>query len=397
MTDVNSEIKVAIEAFETKQKELDSFLKTAEGDLQSVGADAKEAAKIANEMAKDVKGHATRLFDLEQKLADSVVNQKESSQTLGEMLIKSASYKAFAEGSAAKARMEFKNTIIGQDAGGNSSNILVPQQRLPGIIPGSFRELRIRDAVPSGATGSNAIEYTKELSYTTAAAETAEGVLKPESDLIFELVQTPVRTIAHWIKLSKQVLDDAAQLASYVDGRLRYGVELRVDKQLLLGNGVGQNLSGMMNPGNFVSFTPTPGDTQLDNLNRAIYEIWEGDYAPTAMILSPSDWGAIERIKGDDEHYVIGNPQGTITRVLWGLPVVVSNAMPAGSFLMGAMPIAYQVWDRQSVVVELSEQDEDNFKTNLVTVRAEARLALAVYRPESTRSGLLVSGDPSAS
>lgn len=390
MTDINLEIKAAVEAFEAKQKELDAFLKTAETELQSVGANAKEAAKVADQMAKDVKGHATRLFDLEQKLADGVANQKEAPKTLGELLIKSASYKAFAEGSSAKARIEFKNTILGQDGAGNSSNILVPQQRLPGIIPGSFRDLRIRDAVPSGSTNSNAIEYTKELTFTNAAAETAEGVRKPETDLVFELVQTPVRTIAHWIKLSKQVLDDAAQLASYVDGRLRYGVELRIDNQLLLGNEAGQNLSGMMHPGNFVPFTPTPGETQLDNLNRAIYEIWSGDYAPTAMILSPADWGAIERIKGDDEHYVIGNPQGTLTRVLWGLPVVVSNAMPPGSFLMGAMEIAYQIWDRQSVVVELSEQDEDNFKTNLVTVRAEARLALATYRPESTRSGLLV-------
>jgi HK97 family phage major capsid protein len=207
----------------------------------------------------------------------------------------------------------------------------------------------------------------------------------------FELASAPVRTIAHWLKLSTQVLDDAPALASYIDTRLRYGVELRIDQQLLNGNGTGQNISGMTDSGNFTAFTPTPGETALDSINRAIYAVYAADYAPTAMIMNPADWGAIERIKGNDEHYIIGNPQGTIGRVLWGLPVVVSNTMTSGKFLLGAMPIAYQVWNRQGTVVEMYAQDEDNVQRNLVTVRAESRLALAVYRPISVQYGDLVS------
>lgn len=383
MTDINVEIKEAVDGFKAKQAELDSFITDAKTQLAANGTEAKEAAKKADELLSKFTDQADRLHDIEQKLAEGVKNGKEAPKTLGGLLIASEGYKNFVSGNAGKARVEFKNTIVGSDA-------LVAPQRLPGIIPGAFRDLRIRDVIPAGATSSNSIEYTRELAFTNAAAETAEAGAKPESDLTFELATTPVRTIAHWLKLSKQVMDDAPALQSYVDTRLRYGVDLRIDNQLLKGDGTGSNLSGMLNTGNYTAFTATAGDTALDSLNKAIYQVWAADYAPTAMVLSPTDWGAIERLKDTNENYVVGDPvSGTLGRNLWGIPVVISNTMTAGQFILGAMNIAYQVWNREGVVVEMSESDDTNFTSNLVTVRAESRLALASYRPASVVGGAL--------
>jgi HK97 family phage major capsid protein len=176
-------------------------------------------------------------------------------------------------------------------------------------------------------------------------------------------------------------MDDAPALASYVDTRLRYGVEQRIDAQLLNGNGTGQNISGMTNSGNYTAFTPESGDNAIDSINRAIYEVIGADYAPTAIMMNPKDWGAIERTKINDS-YVFGSPGLAVGPVLWGLPVVVTNAMTEG-----AMDVAYQVWNRQGTIVEMSESDDTNFQKNLVTVRAESRLALAVYRPASVQYG----------
>jgi HK97 family phage major capsid protein len=378
-------------AFELNAKKLDEFIANAKKELGDADGKAAEAVKSAEALAKQHETLVTRMTEAEQKLAEGLKKGTERPATVGETFIKSEAYQAFRDGKQAKVRLELKNTITGQEGSPpENSDVLVPPSRLPGIIPGAFRSLRIRDVIPSGATASNAVEYTRELAFVNRAAETAEGETKPESDVTFELVSAPVRTIAHWLKLSKQVLDDAPALASYIDVRLRYGVDLRIDTQLLRGNGSGQNISGMMNSGNFTAFTPATGDTALDSINRAIYQVWAADYAPTAMVMGPADWGAIERIKGDDEHYVIGNPQSALGPTLWGLPVVISNAMTPGKFILGAMDIAYQVWNRQGTAVEMYEQDEDNVQTNLVTVRAENRLALAIYRPASVVSGNLV-------
>lgn len=380
------EANETIKAFTDEQKKVHAALNDS---LKATGEDAKAAVKKAEEAATELQKHSARLLDIEQKMGDAVIQSKAAPETLGQMVIKSDAFKQYAAGATGKLKFQ-ANTIIGQSGSPleNSSTIVAPQ-RLAGIIPGATRLLRIRDILPQGNTTSNLVEYSRELLFTNNAAETNEGVKKPESVLTFEEANAPVKTIAHWIKVSKQVLADAPALQSYIDTRMRYGVEYRIDSQLINGNGTNPNISGLLDSGNFTAAdTPLTADTALDTLNKAIYKVYEADYAPTAILLNPADWGAIERTKATDGQYIIGNPTGLLGPVLWGLPVIVSNAVPQGTFLVGAFDIAAQVWNRENTVVELFEQDEDNVQKNLLTLRAEARLALAIYRPAS-----LVSGD----
>lgn len=379
---MSDQLNQVVEAIEKKQSEIDAMLKSA-------GAESKSAVEAAEKAAKELKAMGDRLLEIEQKQAEGIKKGYEMPKSLGESFATSDEFKAFAEGRTSKARLEIKNTITGQSGSpaSNSDTIVAPQRQV-GIVAGAFRNLRIRDIMPSGTTSSNLVEYTRELAFTNAAAETAEGATKPEATLTFELASAPVKTIAHWLKLSKQVMDDAPALASYVDTRLRYGVDLRIDQQLLNGNGSGQNIGGLAKAGNHTAFTPASGDNAIDSINRAIYLVAAADYNATAIILNPADWGAIERTKTQDDAYVFGAPQ-RLAPTLWGLPVVATNTMTAGKFMVGAFDMAAQVWNRQGTVVEMSEADDTNFQKNLVTVRAEARLALAIYRPVSIQYGNL--------
>ena len=377
---MSDQLNQVVEAIEKKQSEIDSMLKSA-------GAESKSAVEAAEKAAKELKAMGDRLLEIEQKQAEGIKKGYEMPKSLGESFATSDEFKAFAEGRTSKARLEIKNTITGQSGSpaANSDTIVAPQRQV-GIVSGAFRTLRIRDVMPSGTTSSNLVEYTRELAFTNSAAETAEGATKPEAALTFELVSAPVKTIAHWLKLSKQVMDDAPALASYVDTRLRYGVDLRIDQQLLNGNGSGQNIGGLAKAGNHTAFTPSSGDNAIDSINRAIYAVAAADYNATAIILNPADWGAIERTKTNDDAYVFGAPQ-KLAPTLWGLPVIATNTMTQGKFMVGAFDMAAQVWNRQGTVVEMSEADDTNFQKNLVTVRAEARLALAIYRPASIQYG----------
>lgn len=379
---MSDQLNQVVEAIEKKQSEIDSMLKSA-------GAESKSAVEAAEKAAKELKAMGDRLLEIEQKQAEGIKKGYEMPKSLGESFATSDEFKAFAEGRTSKARLEIKNTITGQSGSpaANSDTIVAPQRQV-GIVSGAFRTLRIRDVMPSGTTSSNLVEYTRELAFTNSAAETAEGATKPEAALTFELVSAPVKTIAHWLKLSKQVMDDAPALASYVDTRLRYGVDLRIDQQLLNGNGTGQNIGGLAKAGNHTAFTPSSGDNAIDSINRAIYAVAAADYNATAIILNPADWGAIERTKTNDDAYVFGAPQ-KLAPTLWGLPVIATNTMTAGKFMVGAFDMAAQVWNRQGTIVEMSEADDTNFQKNLVTVRAEARLALAIYRPASIQYGNL--------
>lgn len=357
----------------------------------------KEAVAKAEKIAKEVEDISVRLVEAEQKLVEGIHSGKEPPKSLGQLVAESDEYKAFAARKTKNLSISFDkdmfvqaNTITGQAGSpASNSNILVPADRMPGVIPGAFRRLRVRDIIPSGVTTSNACEATRELVFTNNSAETAEGASKPESVLTFELYSTPVVTIAHWLKVSKQVREDAPALISYIDTRLRYGVDLREDQQLIAGDGTGQNLTGMTISPNITAFTPATGDNALDSLNKAKYIIDNADYMATAIVMNPLDWGAIERTKvgSADDRYVVGDPRSALGPFLWGLPVVVTPSMTQGKLLVAAFDIAFMYWLRSETTVEMFEQDDTNAQKNLITIRAEKRAALAGQRPASVRYG----------
>ena len=376
MTDV-IEVKDALSSLD---QQVSDFIKETNEQVSSFGSLTKSQAEKMKALEEKAEEMAARVLELEQKGAES--GEPEPELTGGEMFVKSEQFEAFKAGRARKASLEVKNTIIGSDA-------TVAPDRQAGIVSGADRQLRIADVLIKGNTTSNAIEYTRENVFTNNAAETAEAAVKPQSDITFTLQTAPVRTIAHWIKLSKQVIDDAPMLASYVDGRMRYGVEYRLDSQLLNGDGVGSNISGLLDAGNYTVFTPGAGIPAVDNIRKSITVVQQADYSPNAVILNPADVEAIDLSKDSQGAFIAADPRSGIPSSVWGLPIVVTNAMTAGQFLIGAFSMAAELWNRQGVVVELFEQDDTNVQSNLVTLRAEMRVALTVYRPASLVGGAL--------
>lgn len=391
------QIKGALDAHEAK---ITAALERYEGQVKEAGKVAGETRAELVALAEKHGALASQLTAIEQKLADGTDGDTPAVQTVGEQVMASDQYKAFMEGRASRIRVEVKNTILGEGGSPQDpTDTIVPSQRLPGIVAGAFRALRLLDALPRGVTNSNLVEYTRELAYTNAAAETAEGVAKPQSSLTFELVQDPVRTIAHWLKVSKQALSDAPALQSYIDRRLRHGVENRLEYQVVNGNGTSPNLSGILASGNYTSFSAVAGESEFDAISRAKYAVMAADYTPGLVLLNPADWGALERTKDGQDNYVAGNGaalsyvQSGITPTIWGLPAIASNNVPEDRFIVLA-PDAVQLMMRAGTVVEMFEQDEDNVQKNLVTVRAEVRAAFSIYRTAAIVAGNLRAGSP---
>lgn len=398
MSEHNAELDAAVKAVEDK---LTEAVSKYEGEVKENGkaaealrADVKAISEDYKTLIEEKEVLSERLKELEQQAAEGFKGAgAEPNQTWGEIFTGSDVFEQYKSGSMGKARVEVKNTILGESGSPQDpENTLVPEQRLPGIVPGAFRMLNILDFVPTGATNSNQIEYTREASWTNDAAETAEAGSKPESDLTFELVNDPVRTIAHWLKVSKQVLDDAPALSSYIDRRLRHGVRKRLQTQVLKGNGTSPNIEGLDQSGRHTAFTPTSGDQQFDSLNRAKYAVIAADYSPNVIFLNPADWGAMERLKRTDDGYVAGENNALayinngLTPTIWGLPVVASNDVASGKFYL-LDSNAMQLFMRQGAVVEMFEQDDTNVQQNLITVRAEIRAALAVFTPAAIQYG----------
>jgi HK97 family phage major capsid protein len=254
----------------------------------------------------------------------------------------------------------------------------------------------VRQLLAQGNTNSNQIEYVRETGFTNNAAPVSENPTdpKPESNIVYTLDNAPVVTIAHWIRASKQILADAGQMAGLIDGRLRYGLELAVEDQLLNGSGVGLNMDGLVNQATAYA---NPGvtvanETRIDRIRLAMLQVALAEYVADGIILNPIDWTGIELTKDAENRYIFTSPTVNGAQTLWGMPVVPTQSMAVGEYLTGAFRLGAQVWDREQANVQVSTEDRDNFVKNMVTILAETRLALTVYRPEAFVTGAFESG-----
>ena len=260
----------------------------------------------------------------------------------------------------------------------------IQNTRLPGVLELPQRRMTVRDLISSGQMDGGTLEYVQEKGFTNNAGMVAEGAAKPSSDIQLELKSTSAKVIAHWMKASRQVLSDFSQLRSIIDQRLLYGLAFKEEDQLLNGDGTGQNLLGIIPQATaYVAPITLPDATSIDYMRLAMLQAALAEYPATGHVMHPSDWAFIETLKDAGGNYIIGNPQGTLSPTLWGLPVVTTQAIAVDKFLTGAFKLGAQLFDRWQARVEIATENEDDFIKNLITVLAEERLALAVYRPEA--------------
>jgi HK97 family phage major capsid protein len=338
----------------------------------------------------DIKG---RFEDAEQKMSRRGQEEGGRTKSIADQIFENDEFKSLAENprSGKSVRIAVKDVTSATTDAAGSAGALVTPDRQSSILALPEQRLTVRDLIAPGSTNSNSIEYLQETGFTNNAGPQAkEGDLKNESDIKFGDATAAVRTIAHWIRASKQILEDAPMLQSYLEGRMRYGLKLNEDRQLLNGDGTGGNLLGMIPQATaFADPADMEEYTILDQLRLAMLQAVLAEYPASGHILNPIDWARIEMTKDTIGRYIIGDPQGSANPRLWNLPVVDTTAMAPGKFLTGAFSLAAQIFDRMQAAVIISTEDRDNFIRNMVTLLVEERLALAVYRPEALIYGTL--------
>ncbi len=388
---------------------LEQQVETLQSSLNKIGDAVKAQAEAANkevarlgEMSAQTRASVdeiltkqgelqARLQEAEQKMLNAGKdNGEEEFRSAGLIVAENLSAEGIASNFRGQRRIQMPRSAITSTPG--SGGALVAPDRRPGIIAIPERQMTIRDLIAPGTTTSNMVQYVKETGFTNNAAPVAENTSKPYSDITFAMENASVQTIAHLMKASRQILDDASALASFIDARARYGLMIKEEGQLLYGNGTGANLHGII-PQASAYAAPTGAEVtteqRIDRLRLAILQAALAEYPATGIVLHPTDWATIELLKDNTGKYIIGNPQNGTTPTLWRLPVVSTQSINQNSFLVGAFNLGAQIFDRMDIEVLVSTENTDDFEKNMVTLRAEERLAFAVYRPEAFVTGEL--------
>lgn len=256
----------------------------------------------------------------------------------------------------------------------------------------TFRpRLVVADLLGKGQVSGNAISYLVEGALEGDFETVAEGGAKPQLHVVNPTaVVDAVRKIAGWIKLTDEFLEDADFLASEINTRLLYRLGHVEEQQLLYGNGQGNNISGILDRDNVQTETSTAATDDADAVFRAMTKIETvSGLAADGLVIHPTDYQTFRLSKdSNDQYYGGGFFQGqygvggmmTMPNI-WGLRTVVTPNITQGSPLVGAFGTAATLYRKGGVRVESTNSHDDDFTNNLVTIRVEERIALAVRVP----------------
>lgn len=386
MTDINEEIKKSFENIDKKvgealakhDEEFKAFGKASAQSTSDLKALTAEHKSLADELKK--MGDAIAHIDQNKQTMES----SQTNKTLSSEFANSQTFADFKAGKTTKAHGTFQSNLI--LTGGDNS--VTRHDQLTGVVAGAFRPLTVMPTVMTGSTSSNLIYYSRELLHTNNAAETAEGSKAPQSITTFERVQEAVRNVTHFQEVSKQALDDSEFLTSYLDRRLSHGVQKRLESQIINGTGTGVELRGWGATGS-ATVQSGAGTKDLFGLTNAMKtRVLTSDYMPDYFYMNPVDWANMEtqRVSASDDRFLAGNGSAItyinngITPLLWGLPVVTSNAVPAGTIYCKSTD-ADMFFNRSGTVVDMYEQNKDNVENDIVTIKASARGAHAIFTP----------------
>ncbi|EOE6857464.1 phage major capsid protein [Cronobacter sakazakii] len=391
MSEVNEILKKVSASIEEATGKFNAKAEEALKEAQKTGKLSAETKETVDKMASEFnalkeaeKTLKAALGELEQQVAQMpLANAAKVVETVGQTVISSEALKAFAASVEGGKRVSVpvNAALISTDV---PTGVVEPQ-RLPGIDTAPKQRLFIRDLIAPGRTAAPAIFWVQQTGFTNAAKVVPEGTAKPYSDIQFATQITPVTTIAHMFKASKQILDDFAQLQSTIDAEMRYGLKYVEEQEILFGDGTGAHLKGIVPQASaFSAAFEVEKQNGIDVLRLAMLQAQLARFPASGHVLHFIDWAKIELTKDSLGRYILANPAALSGPTLWGLPVVATEtAAFQGKFLTGAFNAAAQLFDREDANVVISTENADDFEKNMISIRCEERLALAVKRPEA--------------
>lgn len=375
----------------------------AHGETQAKTAKALEEANAKfDEMQNEMQEKSKQLDSLEARMNRPTNEGAESKKSLGQNFVESEEFKSYvASGGRGNSKAVEVKDITGASS---SAGGLISEYRVPTVFANPDRPLFVRQLVNNSVCSGDSVTIMRENSFTNNAAPqydagstpTNQLVDKAKSDIDYDPQSIPVETMAHYIIASRQVLGDAPRLRSMIDQRLPYGLNLNMDAQLLYGDGLTGNFSGLFTDsgvndiGEIATGTTDAAlaGAMLNHIRTAVTQNQLSEfYNVNGLILNPQDWETLETAKGSDGHYIwVTVPTGGESR-LWRVPVIVSNAVASGDFLLGDWGMGATLYQREGITVRASESHADLFTKNGVAILAEERAAFAVELPKAFTKG----------
>ncbi len=357
--------------FKALNDEIDGLVKELEP-FEAADAEVKRAQRAADSLA-EVEGHPGHVTPGKGAPANAQIKE------LGQQMLDANGGRPLEFGKSITMDMDLKamqKTLFEIGAGWDPESV-----RSGRVVDYATRPLQVTDVVPQTTTNQAAIKYMEETTFTNNAAEVAEGGTYGEAALALTERTSIVEKIGVWLPVTDEQLADVGQANSYINRRLPFMVQQRLDGQILVGDGTSPNLSGFLD----VSGTQTQA-RGTDPVPDAVYKAMDkvlvtGRSTPGAAIFHPTNWQPVRLLRTTDGVYIWGSPSDAGPARIWGIPVILSDAITLNTALVGDFANFSELAIRAGIEMKVTDAHSDFFIKGKQAIRADMRCAFTVYRP----------------
>jgi len=271
-------------------------------------------------------------------------------------------------------------------------SVIAPDQ-LPGIrsLP-LMPALTILDLVSMLTTDSTQVKWVIEKLFTNNAAGRANGAAAAESNLELDIVKYDVKNISHFTAAPREIFDDVAGLQSLVDTKMIWGLRRKLASQLFVGDGLGENLTGIYNAEGIGSIVRA--GVTADALIGSIFDAQQvvlDSYGemPSATFLCPADYKTLRFARESSAGvgtatggYLYGPPSQNNPIDIDGVLVLRHPDITAGNPITGVWR-ELAVWMHEGFSVSATDSHADYFTKRMIAIFANFRAAAG---PMSTQA-----------
>lgn len=271
--------------------------------------------------------------------------------------------------------------ITGTGGAGGAKGITSGSYSLPAVMVDAVTDpqvaRRLLELVPVKPIPENNYGYLQQTVRTNNAAPVADNAVKPTSVFTFEEVEDRARVVAHLSEpFPMRFLADHAEAVRLLQSEMGYGVVTAVEAQVIDGDGLGENLTGVLATTGVTNVAFATDVPTTARKARTALEV--KDEVPSAWVFNPADAEALDLLR---ENGATGDFLA-LERILGPIPFVVSNAVPAGQALLGDWAQT-RLYVREDSRLDVNAGGDELFKRNQVMMRAETRVGFAVLRPQA--------------
>lgn len=363
--------------------------------LQSEIQSLKTSQGSVSELENTIKSLQKEVQALQQTKAQSGITT-DNKMDYGSRFVASNEFKAFKSALRDRnvsVRLELSAAPETTQASNSATRTSLAQPYEAGIVTDPRQVLAIESLFGKINIDVNAYQYIK-YGFTTTLTATgpavvSEGSAKPESNYSGIIKTGTIKTLAHWTKMTEQMIADNGNIVAFINDDMQYQLNKVIDAQIVNGSGSGQ-LEGLSASGNYTDYITgagiDTGDTVIDLILKVKTKMEAANIRNISLLLNPVDWCKVLCSKNVNKDYLIPGIVDIPQQRIWGVPVILSGSVTSGKFHMGNFYEGGKIFERQGVTVEMARSGDD-FEKNLMTLRVERRMDFAVVQPKALAYG----------